>query len=148
MANEFVAKNGLISQNNTTVSGSLNVSGLARITTTLPTPLLVERTGSSSNVNIQFKNDAGNVFIGQRPFSSFGIGSIENLALASQFTVFTNTGNVVIQNGNTATDNGYRLQVNGSGSLSGSLYSNGFSNFTATVSGSALANNLSSSIMQ
>ena len=35
MANEFVAKNGLISQNNTTVSGSLTVRGNQRITGTL-----------------------------------------------------------------------------------------------------------------
>ena len=42
-------------------------------------------------------------------------------------------GNIIIQNGGTFTDNGYRLQVNGSGSLSGSLYVSGSSVFSGSV---------------
>jgi hypothetical protein len=43
------------------------------------------------------------------------------------------TGNLILQNGGTYTDNGYRLQVNGSGSASGSLYVSGSSSFTGSV---------------
>ena len=49
MANEFVAKNGLISQNNTTVSGSLTVRGNQRITGSL--------TISGSNEPLSIIND-------------------------------------------------------------------------------------------
>ena len=55
---------------------------------------------------------------------------------------FATTGNFTLQNGGTFTDNGYRLQVNGSGSASGSLYVSGSSvmsgslNVTAGITGS------------
>jgi hypothetical protein len=49
MANEFVAKNGLISQNNTTVSGSLTIKGNQRITGSL--------TISGSNEPLSIIND-------------------------------------------------------------------------------------------
>ena len=44
--------------------------------------------------------------------------------------VFGSTGNVTIQNGGTHTDNGYKLQLNSSGSASGSLYISGSSSQT------------------
>jgi hypothetical protein len=43
------------------------------------------------------------------------------------------TGNFALQNGGTFTDNGYRLQVNGSGSASGSLFVSGSSVFSGSV---------------
>ena len=43
------------------------------------------------------------------------------------------TNNITIQNGGTYTDNGYNLQVNGSGSLSGSLFVSGSSLFNGTA---------------
>jgi hypothetical protein len=43
------------------------------------------------------------------------------------------TNNITIQNGGTYTDNGYNLQINGSGSLSGSLFVSGSSLFNGTA---------------
>ena len=62
------------------------------------------------------------------------------------------TGNFLLQNGGTIpsfSDNGYRLQIRAStGSLSGSLYADGFVNFTGTISSSIQpANNPSASLM-
>ena len=62
--------------------------------------------------------------------------------------MFTN-GNFLIQDGGTHTDNGYRLQVQGSGSLSGSLYVSGSSLLSGslnvigntTITGSLFINN-------
>jgi hypothetical protein len=53
--------------------------------------------------------------------SAFGIGPTNNLATTSQLTVFTSTGNIVIQNGGIPTDTGFRLDVSGSTRLNGSL---------------------------
>jgi hypothetical protein len=102
----------------------LDVSGSARITGTSATPLLVERTGSASNINIQFKNDTTSLYAGQMSNSTFGIGPSNNLVTTSQLSVFTTTGNVVIQNGGTPTDTGYRLDVSGSARVQGLSYLN------------------------
>ena len=47
--------------------------------------------------------------------------------------VFQSTNNVVIQNGGTFTDNGYRLQINASGSDSGSLFVGGTTVATGSI---------------
>jgi len=46
------------------------------------------------------------------------------------FRLFQATGNLTLQNGGTFTDNGYKLQLNSSGSASGSLYISGSNNQT------------------
>jgi len=68
-------------------------------------------------------------------------------ASGTEITRLYSSGNWIIQNGGTFTDNGYKLQLQGSGSVSGSLYSNGFSVFDGTISGSQPANNVSSSLI-
>jgi len=75
------------------------------------------------------------------------IKNVNNLIWAKWFD---STGNLVLQSGSATspTDNGYRLQVQGSGSLSGSLYTDGFVNHTGTISSSIQpANNPSASLM-
>jgi hypothetical protein len=68
-------------------------------------------------------------------------------ASGTEITRLYSSGNWIIQNGGTFTDNGYRLQLQGSGSASGSLYSNGFSVFYGAISGSQPSNNPSSSFV-
>jgi len=69
----------------------------------------------------------------------YAIGASGNTAMA-----IVPTGNVLI---GTLTDNGYRLQIQGSGSASGSLYVNGLSTFDGVISGSYTSNNPSSSLI-
>jgi len=70
------------------------------------------------------------------------LGFYPNGVLAATFAT---GGNLLL---GTATDNGYRLQVSGSGAASGSLYTDGFVNHTGTISSSvAPANNPSASLM-
>jgi len=114
----------------------LDVSGSARITGTSATPLLVERTGSPSNINIQFKNDTTSLYAGQMSNSTFGIGPSNNLVTTSQLSVFTTTGNVVIQNGGTPTDTGYRLDVSGSARITNGLTVTGSLNITGSITSS------------
>ena len=97
----------------------LQVVGSAKISHTGATPLIIERTSSSTNTNIQFKNDVTSLFIGQMDNSNIGIGPSQNLVASSQLTVFGNTGNVIIQNGGTPVDTGYRLDVSGTTRLNG-----------------------------
>ena len=119
----------------------LQVSGSARISHTGATPLLIERTGGS-NSNIQFKNDANSMFAGGRS-TSFGIGPAQDLLTTSQLTVFGGTGNVVIQNGGTPVDTGYRLDVSGSSrhngdtTITGSLNVTGSTTVTGNIAPSA-----------
>jgi hypothetical protein len=66
----------------------------------------------------------------------------------TQIAKLFSTGNFILQNGGTFTDNGYRLQVSGSGAASGSLYVDGFTNHLGTISSSIVpANNPSASLM-
>jgi hypothetical protein len=121
----------------------LQVSGSARISHTAATPLIIERTNSVSNTNIQFKNDTTSLFIGQMANSNIGIGPSQNLVASSQLTVFTSTGNVVIQNGGTPVDTGYRLDVSGSAritnglTVTGSLLVTGSTTVTGNIAPSA-----------
>jgi hypothetical protein len=57
----------------------------------------------------------------------FQVGSINYLKLSGS------NGNVTLQNGGIYNDNGYRLQVNGSGSASGALFISGSSVFSGSV---------------
>jgi len=75
---------------------------------------------------------------------NFGI-ALSGAVVKAQF--FNLTGHLALQNGGTFTDNGYRLQVNGSGSASGSLYVNGLSTFDGIISSSYTPNNPSSSLI-
>jgi len=79
-------------------------------------------------------------------YSSGATQGIELITSSSIIQKIFGTGNTVFQKGGTFTDAGYRLQV--SGSTSGSLFVNGFSNFTGTISSSIQpANNPSASLM-
>jgi hypothetical protein len=77
-----------------------------------------------------------------RQFLSSGTNGFEfypsyTIKSAQWFT----TGNLVLQNGGTFTDNGYKLQINASGSLSGSLLVSGssvFQNATTSSDGGVL----------
>lgn len=91
--------------------GIRSVSGL--FTGTLSTPLTIERT-NSSNINIEYKNNTSSVYAGVCNALAFGIGSSTDLTTSSNLKVFTVTGNTVLQNGGSSTDDGVnRLQVTG-----------------------------------
>jgi hypothetical protein len=138
----FLLQNGGTTYVDDTVN-RLQVSGSARISHTAATPLIIERTNSVSNTNIQFKNDTTSLFIGQMANSNIGIGPSQNLVASSQLTVFTSTGNVVIQNGGTPVDTGYRLDVSGSAritnglTVTGSLLVTGSTTVTGNIAPSA-----------
>ena len=138
----FLLQNGGTTYVDDTVN-RLQVSGSAKISHTAATPLIIERTNSVSNTNIQFKNDTTSLFIGQMANSNIGIGPSQNLVASSQLTVFTSTGNVVIQNGGTPVDTGYRLDTSGSAritnglTVSGSLIVTGSTTVTGNIAPSA-----------
>jgi hypothetical protein len=116
------------------ITGSLNVTNnVLTLTGSLPTPLVIERS-AAGNSNIQYKNTVGSYYAGITQFGSFAIGSTNNdLGTNAQLSIFPTRGNVIIQNGGSPTDNGYRLQVIGSDAPSGSLYVSGSSNFTGSM---------------
>lgn len=185
MANEFIARNGLIALNNTTVTGSLSVTGSVGIgTTTITGSLDVKGTtvvgvnsggstlgygvnfapiiSASSNFNTlvglniapvyvtgSFTNTAfrsitapgfsvdengwvrtpriitsGDTFIGTLDFLNAPGMLIRNLSVINVGYWFAN-GHLRLGNEANYVDNGYRLQVNSSGSVSGSLYITG-----------------------
>jgi hypothetical protein len=72
---------------------------------------------------------------GQTQLIGRSLGSNINFSLGNNNVgrFFGTTGNFILQYIGTFTDNGYRLQVNGSGSASGSLYVTGSSSFTGSV---------------
>ena len=116
------------------ITGSLNVTNnVLTLTGSLPTPLVIERS-ATGNSNIQYKNTVGSYYAGITQLGSFAIGSTNNdLGTNAQLSIFPTRGNVIIQNGGSPTDNGYRLQVIGSDAPSGSLYVSGSSNFTGSM---------------
>ena len=78
-----------------------------------------------------FKNIASTTVNLDSRFSYFGNGTNADGTGATEYlSIFGLTGNTVIQNGGTFTDNGYKLQINSSGSASGSLYISGSNNQT------------------
>jgi hypothetical protein len=98
MANEFVAKNGLISQNNTTISGSLTVS-------------------ASSGIPLQIKGGTGTLL--SVSSSTSEIFKISDTFSPNLFTV--STGSITVFN----IDNNKTVSISGSlvvtGSITGSL---------------------------
>ena len=92
MANEFVAKNGLISQNNTTISGSLTVS-------------------ASSGIPLQIKGGTGTLL--SVSSSTSEIFKISDTFSPNLFTV--SSGSVDIFN----VDNNYNVKVSGSLTVTG-----------------------------
>jgi hypothetical protein len=79
-------------------------------------------------------NTAGSVIAtGDFYGGAFRGNYIGNSSGTNYVRVFSNNGNTLLQNGGTFTDNGYRLQVNGSGSLSGSLFVSGSSLLSGSV---------------
>ena len=118
----------------------LQVSGSSKISHTGATPLIIERTNSLTNTNIQFKNDVTSLFIGQMANSNIGIGPSQNLVASSQFTVFGGTGNVVIQNGGTPVDVGYRLDVSGTTRLNGQTRISGTTSATTNLAQGVIVN--------
>ena len=110
-----------------------------------------------TSIYVQNINTGGglNINVGALGINSGGTAQItagSALVLkASSNTLFTNnniqnaqvfsTGNWLLQQGGTFTDNGYKLQINGSGSLSGSLLVSGssiFQNATTSSDGGIL----------
>jgi hypothetical protein len=123
---KLFATNNLVLQNGGTFTDAgyrLDVSGSARITNgltltgSIATPLIIARDGGS-NSNIQFRTNNDSMYAGSRS-SSFGIGPTQDLQTTSQLTIFGSTGNVVVQNGGTPADTGYRLDVIGSARVKG-----------------------------
>jgi hypothetical protein len=98
MANEFVAKNGLISQNNTTISGSLAIS-------------------ASSGIPLQIKGGTGTLF--SISGSTSEIFKISDTFSSNLFTV--STGSITVFN----IDNNKTVSISGSlvvtGSITGSI---------------------------
>jgi len=109
MANEFVAKNGLISQNNTTISGSLIVS-------------------ASSDIPLQIKGGTGTLL--SVSSSTSEIFKISDTFSPNLFTV--STGSITVFN----IDNNKTVSISGSlvvtGSITGSLL--GTASFATTAS--------------
>jgi hypothetical protein len=109
MANEFVAKNGLISQNNTTISGSLIVS-------------------ASSGIPLQIKGGTGTLL--SVSGSTSEIFKISDTFSPNLFTV--STGSITVFN----IDNNKTVSISGSlvvtGSITGSLQ--GTASFATTAS--------------
>ena len=87
-----------------------------------------------------------NTDIGLVPWSGGNINFSPGSIVSGRF--FASTGNLIVQrSGSSFTDGGYRLQIIGSGSASGSLYSNGLSTFDGSISGSQPSNNPLSSLI-
>jgi hypothetical protein len=115
---------------------------------------LVNTFGSTTNLisyhGVQISNNSGGGVLGAALKVIGNNSSKPILELANATTLFGtlfNAGNFTLQNGGTFTDNGYKLQINSTGSLSGSLYVNGLSTFDGVISGSYSANNPSSSLI-
>jgi len=88
------------------------------------TILQLSRISSSSNVVMQFTNTSGSVYTGLNTNATqWGVGNSANLTDSTNTIMLASlsTKNVII--GPTTSDNGYRLQVIGSASISGDIVS-------------------------
>lgn len=72
-------------------------------------------TNSFANVVCQAYSSIGNMFVNP------GIGLYLNSSSTTRMAILPTTGNIVIQNGGTFTDNGFRLDVNGTGRFQNTL---------------------------
>ena len=77
---------------------------------------------------------------------TIGVGAAGESSFTAVQKIFT-SGDTVFQNAGTFVDNGYRVQINGSGSASGSLSVNGYTVYDGSISGSQPTNNPSSSLL-
>ena len=118
------------------IVGSLNNSAIG-VTSATGTLLNIENSDSTNNsyANVNLRVDAG----GNAVYSNIsliktaaGLGSLRiHQQGTQQLALFTNS-NLLLQNGGTFTDNGYRLQVSGPGA-SGSLWVSGSSVMTGSL---------------
>jgi len=129
---------------NTNLSGSLNISG--------STTTNGNFTFTAVNRSIVGSNSTTTVAFG----GSLELGGFSNILLkvngAIRGTIYDKGNFTIANNANDVTDRGYRIAAISSGSataqVSGSLYTEGFVYHSGIISGSAVANNPSSSIMQ
>ena len=154
----FISSSGNVGIGITNPAYSLDVSGSIRsvystgfTTTTSDAGLILRHpNGSEAGIGItsegamRIKNNASSPLVlihssYQTWFDRFGHSSIQAFTNdfgiygpsdIQKFRIFTSTGNIVIQNGGTFTDTGYRLNVFDTGSVSGSIYVSGSSNST------------------
>jgi len=144
MTNEFVAKNGLISQNNTTVSGSLTVTGATTLqgtqTITGSSIQLVLKTSATAPLSVQTTNyNAGTT--GTSLF--FGLGTTTGNTyglISSRINGGTGAGNLFLQSaggnvGIAKTVANAVLDVNGNTTVSGSLIVNTTSGIPVQIKG-------------
>jgi hypothetical protein len=104
MANEFVAKNGLISQNNTTISGSLTVSASSGIPLQIKggTGTLLSVSGSTSEIFKISDTFSPNLFtVSSGSIDIFNVDNTNNVKISGSLTV---TGSI---NNATPTEIGY-----------------------------------------
>ena len=129
----------------TTNAGGLTLSNTGGGTTTLSgqAQVVVVSSNNSLGPEIRATGAAARILINSQGAS----GTINFNTSATQNAQVFSTGNWLLQNGGTFTDNGYKLQLQGSGSASGSLYVNGFTVHDGAISGSQPANNVSSSLI-
>jgi cytoskeletal protein CcmA (bactofilin family) len=121
-------KFGTLSTNTHEFTGSVGISGSLSLTgnATFGGTVYTTQYRSFGDNTLSTSNTASSIFL--------------QVGNTNYFRLLGSNGNITIQNGGTYTDNGYRLQVNGAGSVSGSLFVSGSSIFSGSV-------NISSSLV-
>jgi hypothetical protein len=110
------------------ITGSLSVSGSSNFSDNIS--LAINKKIWASNISAYYVNIASGAnttdiagFSGIRLFTGVG----------NQAALITSNNNLILQNGGTFTDNNYRLQVNSTGSNSGSLFLGGTTIATGSI---------------
>jgi hypothetical protein len=111
------------------VSGSLTVSGSATINENLN--LIGNLLSNGTNLINFSSNTILYGYAGSWTSHQWYTGGTAKMQIISN-------GNLIVQNAGTFTDNGYRLQINGSGSASGSVFISGTSRSDYPILGSEL----------
>jgi len=100
-------------------------------------PIIFAVTGSVTMYNTS--NNTGKLILGSGAAGVNGEGTLQaadnllfNAGTTTMQKIFT-SGSVVFQNGGTFVDNGYKVQIQGSGSLSGSLFVSGSTSLSGSL---------------
>ena len=90
---------------------------------------LLRTVNSGNDIQLYNNNSTGNLLLNSVGKITFG----QNTTPANWWATFFNTGNLVIQNGGTHVDAGYRLDVSGNTRVSGTLNVSGTTNLKETI---------------
>ena len=114
-------RNGSLSTNTHEFTGSVGITGSLSLTgnATFGGTVYTTQYRSFGDNTLSTSNTASSIFL--------------QIGNTNYFRLLGSNGNITIQNGGTYTDNGYRLQVNGAGSASGSLFVSGSSIFSGSI---------------